>query len=308
MNEPYGLSKSQYRKLIESPVVSARMLSEKIVKPDCVYRYRRLGHMNNGSWKENCFWEDDIDGICMFSVPDSFNKNDSDDCKVRFDNDTVLGYMSLGDRRLADKKTNAKIDSILNDYKASLQKRMRVGCFTSVEPSSLDMWNDPNFGDDGRGVCFKYVVDEDNFYPDKLSFLPVLYDDSPYDSTKVMKFVVDYAKDNNNQQAANGMVCLGYGHTLIKPTKYENEHEWRLVVPIRDNKAHLAYFDNDHEKKRDMSSAISAVYLGPRFDELIDFEKYKCAIINRWRSKDVPIYQMVVEDGEHIKPVEIISE
>ena len=93
MAESYGLSKSEYRKYIDDPTVSAKMLSKKIVKPKRVYRYRRLGHEDNGTWVENTFWQDDVNGICLFSVPDSFNKNDDNDCKVRFDNYAVFEYM-----------------------------------------------------------------------------------------------------------------------------------------------------------------------------------------------------------------------
>lgn len=245
--ESYGLSKSEYRRLIEDPAISAKMLSEKIVKPDCVYRYRRLGREDNGTWIENIFWKDDINSICMFSVPDSFNKNDDNDCKVRFDNDAVFKYMFPGFKRPDDEESSAKIDSILNEYKDLLQTTMKVGCFTSVKPLSFDMWDDPNFGYGGQGICFEYAVDKENFYPDELSFLPVLYDDNLYDNTNVLKCVVNYAKDNNNQQAAAGMVCLGYGHTIIKPARYEKEQEWRLVIPIRDDKAHLDYFNVDHD-------------------------------------------------------------
>ena len=34
------------------------------------------------------------------------------------------------------------IDNFLNEYKASLQTKMKVGCFTAVNPRSLEMWND----------------------------------------------------------------------------------------------------------------------------------------------------------------------
>lgn len=308
MAESYGLSKSEYRKLIDDPTVSAKMLSQKIVKPDCVYRYRRLGHEDNGTWVENTFWKDDVNGICLFSVPDSFNKNDDNDCKVRFDNDAVFRYMFPASDKPSYEEAKTIIDNVLNEYKASLQTKMKVGCFTAVNPLSLEMWNDSNFGDDGRGMCFEYAVDKDNFYPDELSFLPVLYDDNLYDNTSVMKYVAEYAKNNNNQRAAAGMVCLGYGHTIIKPVRYEKEQEWRLVIPIRDDGAHSNYFNIDHEKKRDMSTVISAVYLGPRFNELNDFEKYKSAIIDRWEIKGIPVYQIVVEDGDCVKAVQIESE
>lgn len=304
MLESYGLSKTEYRRNIEDVAISAKMLSKKVIRPKRVYRYRRLGYVENGNWVENSFWEDDVNGICMFSVPNSFNKNDNDECKVRFDNDEVFMHMFPGVKRPDDEEINEDIDDILNLYKDSLQTTMKVGCFTTVKPLSLDMWNDPNFGDDGHGICIEYKIDKENFYPDELAFLPILYDDKYYDNTPAMKYVVDFAKDNDNQNAASGMVCLGYGHTLIKPMRYEKEQEWRLVIPIRDDGAHLNYFNVNHDNKRDMSSAISGVYLGPKFQELDEYEKYKKAIIERWKNHGINIYQIIDDEGV-LKAVEI---
>ncbi len=304
MTESYGLSKYEYRRLIDNQNVTAKEISKKVVKPNYVYRYRRLGRVDKDGWIENEFWKEDVDGICMFSVPKNFNKNDDDDCKVRFDNDEVLKYM-YPDYKSIGKETKDKILDELERYKESLQTTMRVGCFSSANPLSSDMWGDSNFGDDGHGICFEYKVDKDNFYPDELSFLPVLYDDNQYDNTPVIKSIIDLINDKNNQRAANKMVCLGYGHTIIKPLRYEKEQEWRLVIPKRSDGAHLNFFNRDHEKKRDMSSAISAVYLGPKFNELNDFEKYRYAIIDRWGNSGVPIYQIIFEDKESLKAVEI---
>ena len=297
MLESYGLSKTEYRRYIEDEDITAKMLSEKVLKPQYVYRYRRLGHVDNGNWVENSFWEEDVNGICMFSVPNSFNKNDDDDCKVRFDNDEVFNYMFQGVKRPDDEEANAKIDGMLNEYRDSLQTTMKVGCFTAVKPLSIDMWNDPNFGDDGHAICIEYKIDKANFYPDELVFLPVLYDDKYYDNTRAIKCVVDFSMNQNNQKAASGMVCLGYGHTLIKPMRYEKEQEWRLVIPKRNDGAHLDYFNVNHDNKRDMSSAISGVYLGPKFQELNEYDKYKKAIIDRWKNHGVNIYQIIDDEG-----------
>ena len=305
MEEDYGLRKEEYRKLIEDPHVTATEIARRIKVPAIIYRYRRFGRMKGNNWEETDFWDDDVNGVCMFSKPASFNKNDSDDCKVRFENKTLLDYMGKGmnreQRRAGKKMVNAK----LKEYKKSLQQTMRVGCFTAVEPVVCDMWYDLNFGDAGRGFCIEYEVDDENFRPDGLAFLPVLYDDKPYDNTKAMKAIVDLAQANSNKDAASLAVCLGYGHTLIKPQRYKKEKEWRLVIPIRSDGAHKGFFTVDNESKRDMSSAIRAMYLGPNIEDLTNYKKYENAVISFGDKYRIPVYK-ILKNGSTLEKVKIM--
>lgn len=43
-----------------------------------------------------------------------------------------------------------------------------------------------------------------------------IYDNNLYDTTRVMKYVIDYAKDSNDQKDVSGMVYLGFGLAIIK--------------------------------------------------------------------------------------------
>lgn len=296
--ESYGLTKKEYRELIEDDSISAVELMKRISVPDTVYRYRRLGAEDNEHiWVEAKHWEDDVNGVCMFSLPCSFNKNDPYDCSVNFDKTVIAKYMFRNYNRKLRRIASSKSKKQLDEYIESLQKTMLVGCFSTNPPDSCSMWDDPNFGDIGRGICIEYAVDDDNFRPDNLAFLPVLYDDNRYDNTEAMKAVSDYAENNNDINAQRRMVCLGYGHTLIKPLKYEKEQEWRLVIPLRDDKAHLDYFNVNNESKRDFISAIKAIYIGPSFFTLDGADKYIEAIIKKWKSNRIPVYQMNNENG-----------
>ncbi len=297
--EKYGLTRSEYRKLIEDDTVKSKALELRLTVPKSVFRYRRLGFENDkNEWVESKHWKDDVNGICMFSMPDSFNKNDIDDCKVNFDIDKIFDYMfreySEEDRRIAQDLGKKK----LTEYCESLQRKMLVGCFTSVKPEYESMWDDPNFGDKGRGICIEYEVDDANFRPDNLAFLPILYDDVKYDNTRAMEALVDYAKDSNNVDAQRKLVCLGYGHTLVKASKYEREEEWRLMIPLREDGAHLDYFNVDHKSKRDFTTAVKAIYLGPEFDTLPESEKYIDEIFKKWGNIGIPVYRVHFEEGQ----------
>lgn len=302
MTEDYGLTKQEYRKLIEDSTSKASEIAKIINTPKKIYRFRRFGSDDGLNWNESKHWREDVDGICMFSKPDSFNKNDSEDCRVRFDEELVFQYMLKQIEKDLNRCVNDQSELRIRKcfipklvvYKDSLQSNMRVGCFTAAGPLDIGMWNDSNFGDKGRGLCIEYNVDNENFRPDGLAFLPVLYDDLPYDNTNAMKTVIDFLC-THSVDAAIKLVCLGYGHTLIKPLRYENEREWRLVIPLRDDNAHMDYFTANKESKRDMCSAIIAMYLGPNIDELAEFNKFKEAVFNTGTKLNIPIYQIVKE-------------
>lgn len=93
------------------------------------------------------------------------------------------------------------------------------------------------------------------------------------------------------------MICLGYGHTLIKPRDYINEKEWRIVIPIRDDGAHKNYYNYDNESKRDMCSAITAFYLGYNMDSLSRCQEYLNDILDVAKEIKVPVYRLINENG-----------
>lgn len=287
-NDFYGMTTRGYRELLESETVKAAQIPEYFKK---VYRYRRL---ETPDGEEVSHWEDDINGICMFSTPNRFNKNDPDDCRVHFDIEAVLEYMTAGKFHEMNKCVQCRLFHQLETYKDSLQDNERIGCFTKAAPTEKGMWDDPNFGAGGRGICIEYNIDDENFYPATIPPLPVLYDDVPFDSTKTMIAMADCLRAEGTSEypkAALRMVCLGYGHVLIKPLRYKKEKEWRVVVPVREG--NMSYFNIDHKSKRDFSSAITAIYLGPKFDDMKGAAKYREALENKWGGTNVKIISAI---------------
>lgn len=277
-----------------------------------MYRYRKLGSINaQGRWIESGHWKDDIDGICMFSKPDRFcDINDSGDCKVYFDEKSLNDYICAGMNREQRREQLKDTRNQLIKYCKHLQSCLRIGCFTTAAPTEREMWEDKDFGDMGHAICFEYNVNKWDFAPSTIPFLPVLYDDDPYDSTEVMKALVDAERYPDgtigHSRAESRLVCMGFGHALIKKRKYHNEKEWRVIIPETRDDTYKHYYNVGHGSKRDMKSAVSAVYLGYAFDETGQVQKYKDALLGKWSSRGVKIYQMVDEDGMLV-PREISS-
>lgn len=109
------IKNEEYRKLIENP--SIKLTDIKLVSPpEKVWRYRRFGKWEGNEWKENEFWKEDISGICYFSIPSEFNKNDDSDCKVKFDNDEIIKHMIKG--------CNLRKSEIREELKKTLYKEL----------------------------------------------------------------------------------------------------------------------------------------------------------------------------------------
>lgn len=307
--EKYGISKKTYKKLINDPKINNKDIYKKIKKPNVVFRYRRFGYNIDNEWVESCYWKEDADGICKFSTPNHFNKNDNMDCKVYFDSNKVLKYMVT---RAQYKKMNCEqkrvIIKALNDYKQSLQSNALICCFTTTEPTCLDMWENSYFGDFGRGFCIEYKFDTEDFKPDYLNPMPVLYDKTPFDSTDVIKAIIDMNNGIKLEKATEKLVCLGYGHTLIKPLKYANEREWRIVIPVREDNKRRDYFNVDGKCKRRMSSSISSIIVGPQTEKLDNYNEYKNYLMETCIKLEKPLYKINYEDGQCVKvPVDYDS-
>ena len=110
--EEYGLSRCAYRSLIEDATLTAKNISKMLKTPEKIYRFGRLGNDENEAWKESPHWEDDVNGICRFSVSNSFNKNDSEDCKVYFDEEAILDYILRNKFNACNREARRKVKSV----------------------------------------------------------------------------------------------------------------------------------------------------------------------------------------------------
>lgn len=298
------ISRRRYRRLLEDPTIKLSDIAKQITRPNIVYRFRRFGTDEDNHWVESSHWRDEIEGICRFSNPDNFNKNDSNDSSIIFESMNVLKYMVTKQGKdlenLPDSYRGFLMQNIDN-YKKSLGAKVQIACFTEADDLNIKMWNSKWFGDKGRGICIGYRVTDKEFCPSTIPFLPILYDNQIYDCEEVIKALIDLCDDKNDVTASQKMVCLGAVHTLIKLKKYRDEQEWRIIVPNRDE--YKLYFDAGDDKK-DFSANIESISIGPHMKNLPNYETYRELILRKGRELGKPVYQ-IKRDGEGLTKVQI---
>lgn len=277
----------EYKKAVLSEYIKSSDIMKEITLPESVYKYRKFDIQ---------YLKESLDGNVFFSNPIDMNVNDPYDCKLEFDTREILKTIFPGISRGYCRKHPEVLDK-LEKYKKSLQGALRVGCFTTCDCSKIEMWDNRYFGDNHRGYCIKYKVGSTHFYPHTIIFLKILYDDCGFDATNAMKNFVEWVKlldngmkdDQNYKMRTVKLVCLGYNHALFKPEKYQNEKEWRIIIP---NNRYLEYFGEENVYTKDFSPLMQAIYLGSEFrnsDKSGEMFEYALKVCRRLH---IPLYIM----------------
>lgn len=285
-----------YDKLVKSNRYTSRKIVDILLKfpniiynsspldiPQSIFKYRKF----DDHWKES------VDGITFFSKAAEFNKNDNNDSNFLVNKDYLrdLVYNQLTEQHLNDNFNGSFIkeecSKLVEEHVSKIRGNFRIGCFTTVNPLEEYMWNNKDFGDEHRGFCIEYKVIPEILFPDPIIFLPVLYQDEPYDSTPIVKEIIE-----NKSSLYNNIIPTAYNFILIKNTRYSKEKEWRIIVTKnRYNK----YFDIN-DCKKNFSKLIKAIYLGYDYklaDQTDEKEKY---ILSICKKQQIPLYKMRKEN------------
>lgn len=288
----------EYRKAMLNDQITPREIMENITLPQYVYKYRKY---------DTRYLKESLDGKMYFSSPADMNYNDPDDCKIKFDDEEVLRSILHGKISEENQSSHDK----LKEYQKSLQKQLRIGCFTTCDCSRMEMWDNPDFGDKNRGYCIKYKVEPKYFYPDKLIFLKMIYDDNGFDATDLMKNLNEIRESEEKghpycqEKYIMKMVCLAHNHTLFKPVKYMNEEEWRIIIPI--NRVQT-YFEKKDSCTKDFSSLMQSVCLGSEFHKSdVNGEMYDYAL-SVCKKYKIPLYIMRKNGGKLEEKIEYSPE
>lgn len=277
----------KYKNAILSDYIKSSDIMKEITLPKSVYKYRKF---------DTQYLKESLDGNVFFSNPIDMNVNDPYDCKVEFDTKEILKTMLSGiPRRIRRQHPEWKHE--LEKYRKSLQGALRVGCFTTCDCSQIEMWDNPYFGDKHKGYCIKYKVGSTHFYPDTIIFLKILYDNCGFNATDAMNNFVEWEKLQREgkydsriyNKRTEKMICLGHNHALFKPEKYQNEKEWRIIIP---NNRYVEYFGKEDVYTKDFSPLMQAIYLGSEFrntDKNGKMYEYALGVCKRLQ---IPLYIM----------------
>ena len=180
-----------YKKALLSPYINPHDMMKDITIPDSVFKYRSFGSYNDNIWTENPYWREALSGEVFFATPKSFNSNDPIDCQLSID--LVQFVKRVMDKDISNNpEAIKKAENIFEQYIDDLQTNKRIGCFTTVNCTNREMWDNPYFGSNGEGDCIEYRTDKEFFSPENILLLKIVYDDNEYDATELMVQLKDF--------------------------------------------------------------------------------------------------------------------
>ncbi|MBR0316303.1 MAG: hypothetical protein IJQ99_05510 [Synergistaceae bacterium] len=267
--------------------------------PDYLYKFKSFGKWNENQWKEDKHWKDIINGILFFCVPAIFNKNDPDDCKFQCNKDDVIKHLlHLLEEQFSIKHNHNVSNSaknlvsnltecFINCYLKRLQETSRICCFTENNETNKFMWDDDNFTSKGYGLCVKYKFNKEIFSPGTINCLPVAYTNENMDFTSELCLFMDLVQKYGDQISEHiddpkvrEFTAKASTYTLIKKQKYQNENEWRIVVPQNRYENYLTIKNENSENcKRNFISAMEAIYINSKCSEIPNWNDYYLAFI-----------------------------
>ena len=250
--------------------------------PEYLYKFKSFGKWNKSQWQEDLYWKDSVRGELYFSNPAKFNKNDPNDCKFYCNELTVMKYL---DNKLNGAITQGTqglsnlIEQFISQYVKNLQYTSRVCCFTEKDENNKFMWNNCDFTSNGYGFCIKYRFNsnDDIFLQGTINCFPVAYTNENMDFTNevclfmdlVQKYGKHFPADDPNVRE---FAFKANAHTLIKNEQYQEEREWRIVVPSNRYEQYLTIKDeNSDHCKRNFLPAIDAIYINSKCREIPDW-------------------------------------
>ena len=281
----------EYEKALRNKLIKPISILQQITLPSSVFKYRSFGFYDTEkNWNDNPHWKNSINGEVFFSTPAEFNSNDPNDCKLNIDYKKLS--WSLFHKHISNLKDIKKIEEKWKPYIDVLQTNKRIGCFTTTNCTNPEMWNNPFFGDAGKGYCIEYNVSERYFYPNDLIFLKVLY--GKYDATELMYLLRHFKQDNEQCNELEKLInyqvsCLAYTPLLFKDYKYREEKEWRLIIP---KNRYTQYFGMEDCFIKDMSSQIKAIYLGPNYRQVPSWKEKRDFILQSAQNANFKVYEV----------------
>lgn len=262
--------------------------------PKSIYKYRRFEDKSDTN-HEKPIWKQSMDGVIYFSDPEFFNRNDSNDCCLNYNKESIIKCIGLMSGKNLGNQDNDSVKHF-NDILYGIRHNIRIACFTETAPNSDKMWNNKVFCGDNKGYCIEYKVCEGLFYSDAVAFMKVIYRKNIYDCTKEMLSAFLYNIDTNSRIViANNR----FNFALFKTNSYVDEAEWRIIVP---NYKWCEYFDFDKScHKKMFLPLISAIYLGASCTTLSNYDDYLMYAKGICEKNEIPLFQMKFSEDKLIK-------
>ncbi len=271
----------RYQDALKSPNVSFVALIEHYNKPDRVYKYQ---YFYDEAGNPNRYWKTNITGETFrLNVASSFE--DQNDCRPRFDRNTVIDFMK---RFLIRVETDNLTDLLKNIDKEitedfferivlNYQNSIFIGCLTA-KSSNNHMWK--KYANNDTGYCIEYSVPDNELLSHNM--LPVIYESKGFDASYAfcLGIILEGVRQGKNRtleeniqiysQYYNIWGKLVYVPTFVKGESWHQEEEYRLfLLPHFINSIRMVKAKEEMDKNQCISleKSVRAIYLGKNFEK-----------------------------------------
>ncbi|WP_321834339.1 DUF2971 domain-containing protein [Clostridium butyricum] len=307
---------NKYEKILTNPDISLNDMCKLIKKPEKLYKFQSFGSEVNDEFIENKYWENNMKGAFHLSLGYEFK--DKNDCRPYIDRDFVISELInflKGATKDMDKIRAIKLgleksinNEALDEITDRYQTNICIGCFTE-RVDNIRMWNE--YADLSKGFCIEYDTSQNQLFGN--STLPILYSNTPYDSSRTMinNLILEWTCTAKNRTLeenskiysnAYSQVCkTAYIPLFYKGLDYQHEEEYRMFIldhrtydDKKINKGDIVYSYNNICLKK----AITGIYLGENFTQLTNSDKIRLAIETIVEENNLKLYQMKKVKGK----------
>ncbi|MBV4450936.1 DUF2971 domain-containing protein [Clostridium tyrobutyricum] len=305
-----------YREALIDPSISFNKIIEGQSIPEYLYKYQSF---YSKDMKENKYWKENIRGAFHLSLGSEFE--DVNDCKPYMDKEEICKiiedfFQNCNQNSVTEEQlktihtslcgvlTQEYFDGVISNH----QNEIRIGCFTILS-DNVTMWE--KYANNETGFCLQYSTKRNNLFMN--STLPVLYSEKPYNSSLLLanQIILESCRKAKKRSQKEQLeiyrpiyekiLKTAYIHVFIKEKiKWEFEQEYRMfLLKNRNTQTGMLRAEEilDKNSNIDLANAITAVYLGEKFDENINHDVIKKEIIHIAKEMKIRVFQKRCIDG-----------
>lgn len=280
-----------YEEILLDASISYDEIISRLHMPQYLYKYQCF---YSPKMVENKHWRDNLRGTFHLSLGKEFE--DQNDCKPYINKTEVCHSIKkfLSNFGVAQKEIQnilLGLDNVLTkEYfegvTSNYQSEIRVGCFTASSDNN-DLWK--KYSNDETGYCLEYKTSKSHLF--KHSTLPVLYSDQPYNSSLTLAnaLILEAVQQGKNRTLPDQLAIYESVYAKIAKTayvplfikemnKWSFEEEYRLfLLKTRNTSIGLLKAEDflDAKANINLSSAITTIYLGKRFNANANYKILK---------------------------------
>ena len=300
----------EYKDLLFDPDISWDRVTQYFPPPAKLYKYQSFVTQEK---RENPYWMVNMCG--QFHTSQGRDFEDKLDCSPSFSQKRVIEYidelLKVGNTpEIKRRNVLLSVERAINpDYlsrvEKNYQKDIQIGCFTDSADNEA-MWD--KYSCDKTGFCIEYATQKNPLF--RLSTLPVVYENDPYDSSLTLaSIIILHSREaglldlmfTKYKTVYARLLKTTYIPLFIKKPSWAFEREYRMfLLKHRSTREGMltsqGYLGSNGNI--DLADAVTAIYLGQNFENNQNAPQLRAQIISICKEKIFPFikrnFKMVI--------------